>query len=210
MKMPKISACFTPVVCLFLAVLFPPPFFNSVNAAPLPDTGVTACYDTSGNQIACPQPGQPYYGQDAQYGPGLKSFTGNGNGTVTDNDTGLMWEVKGVSPALNAATNTYQWQEAQDFINQLNTAHYAGYSDWRLPTTNELGYLIDHSISTAAQTPKVNTVYFSTCTCGNYWSSQPHAGDAAQAWYVNFNTGAKDYATKGSSFYVMAVRGGRR
>ena len=72
----------------------------------LPDTGLTKCYDTA-QEITCPQQGEPFYGQDAQYGPNLQSYTKldeNSNelpddapwpwAMVRDNVTGLIWEVK--------------------------------------------------------------------------------------------------------------------
>ncbi|MBI5589491.1 MAG: hypothetical protein HY881_03305 [Deltaproteobacteria bacterium] len=56
----------------------------TVNAwtAPVPDTGLTKCYDTAGNGINCPSPGQPFYGQDANYAINPMSYTkldGSGN-----------------------------------------------------------------------------------------------------------------------------------
>src|SRR4030042_4960514 len=74
-------------------------------ATPIPDTGQTKCYDSYG-EINCPNPGEEFYGQDAQYGPNLQSYTKldeNGNDLpdeaaewvmVQDNLTGLIWEVK--------------------------------------------------------------------------------------------------------------------
>ncbi|MCX5896252.1 MAG: hypothetical protein NTZ51_10535 [Proteobacteria bacterium] len=48
-----------------------------VHAAPVPDTGQTKCYNNT-TEITCPPPGQPFYGQDAQYGP--NTHLGNGAG----------------------------------------------------------------------------------------------------------------------------------
>ena len=75
-------------------------------SAPVPDTGQTKCYDDYGNVITCPSPGQPFYGQDANYSINPISYTkldGNGNSLpdsamswvmVRDNVTGLIWEMK--------------------------------------------------------------------------------------------------------------------
>ena len=74
-------------------------------AGSLPDTGQTKCYDDT-QEITCPSPGQPFYGQDAQYSTYPQSYTKlNENGyalpheapswvMVRDNVTGLIWEVK--------------------------------------------------------------------------------------------------------------------
>ena len=57
----------------------------------LPDSGQGTCYDAS-RVVACPQAGAAFYGQDAQYAGAQPSYTANGDGTVTDNVTGLMWQ----------------------------------------------------------------------------------------------------------------------
>ena len=54
------------------------------------DTGQTACYDDNGYEISCPESGDAFYGQDAQFDGIKASFTDNGDGTVTENVTGLM------------------------------------------------------------------------------------------------------------------------
>jgi hypothetical protein len=57
---------------------------------PVVDTGQAACYDDSGAEITCPAKGEAFYGQDAQFSGNVFSFTDNGDGTVTDNVTGLI------------------------------------------------------------------------------------------------------------------------
>ena len=57
---------------------------------PIADTGQVKCYNNS-REIPCPKPGQPFYGQDAQYEGNVPSYRNNGDGTVTDLNTGLMW-----------------------------------------------------------------------------------------------------------------------
>ena len=56
----------------------------------LPDTGQGTCY-SGGTEITCPTPGQPL-AQDGSYIINPLSYTDNGNGTVTDNNAGLMWQ----------------------------------------------------------------------------------------------------------------------
>ncbi len=55
------------------------------------DTGQTKCYDNT-KEIPCPQPGQPFYGQDAQYQGNQPAYRDNHDGTVSDLNTGLMWQ----------------------------------------------------------------------------------------------------------------------
>lgn len=72
-------------------------FFSSLMFAPdafafkLPDTGQTTCYHPGGSVITCPPPGDPL-AQDGSYDINPLSYTDNGDGTVTDNNTGLVWQ----------------------------------------------------------------------------------------------------------------------
>ncbi|MCP4122907.1 MAG: DUF1566 domain-containing protein, partial [Bacteroidetes bacterium] len=63
----------------------------------LPDTGQTTCYDAAGGVITCPTPDEAF-AQDGSYPRNQQSYTDNGDTTITDNNTGLMWQV--VSPRL--------------------------------------------------------------------------------------------------------------
>lgn len=63
-----------------------------------------------------------------------KRFIDNGNGTVTDMETGLMWMQTDAMQELNKWTN---WFEALDYIRELNVKKFAGYQDWRMPTLKE-------------------------------------------------------------------------
>ena len=108
------------------------------------DSGQDACYDNSTN-IDFSQVGQPYYGQDAQYDGVQPAYKDNGNGTVTDINTGLMWQK---TPDLKNK-KTYR-----QVIEEVKKFKLAGYSDWRLPTIKELYSLIDfrgYSMRTAQQ-----------------------------------------------------------
>ena len=64
---------------------------SSALISPIPDTGQTLCYDDS-DTIICPEEGEAFYGQDAQITGNTPSYTDNGDGTITDNVTGLMWQ----------------------------------------------------------------------------------------------------------------------
>jgi hypothetical protein len=108
---------------------------------PVVDTAQITCYDDSG-AISCPDPGEPFYGQDAQHTANAPSYTDNSDGTITDNITGLMWQQ---SPDTNGdgdidADDKLTYDEA---VASAGTLSLGGYTDWRLPTIKELYSLID-------------------------------------------------------------------
>jgi hypothetical protein len=98
----------------------------------IPDTGQNRCYSNS-RAIGCPTPGSAFFGQDAHYQGHPPAYRDNGNGTVTDLNTGLMW-----SRAVSA--NKVSLIEAQRQADRMNLG---GHSDWRVPTIKELYSLID-------------------------------------------------------------------
>ena len=117
------------------------------------DTGQQECYDTL-HPIDPPLPGAAFYGQDAQYSGNQPSYQDNGDGTVTDLVTGLIWQ-KG----LVAEKMTYD-----EAVAGADTCNIGGYSDWRLPTIKELYSLIDFQgvtgLSAETSVPFINTGYF--------------------------------------------------
>lgn len=170
-------------VCAVLLVL---PFLAF--AETLPDTGQTKCYDDVGNEInPCPQPGEPFYGQDANYAPrNPHSYTDLGNGIVRDNVTGLEWQQ-------DTAHGTYTWEQALAYADTLS---YSGYDDWRLPTIKELSTLY-----------YIDSEYFPN-TYSNNWSSTNNARTPNRACSINFSDGS--VTCSGQLYvdiYVMAVRG---
>ncbi len=162
----------------------------------LPDTGITKCIDDKG-EIACPEPGQPFYGQDAQYdGPQL-DYQDNGNGTVTDLNTGLVWQQ-----GDDDATRT--WQEAIDYCASLSLGEN---NDWRLPDRHELFSIVD--LGRSAPGPAIDPVF--TSHSSRYWSDSTYADGADRAWYVAFRYGRVGYNDKNDNlnlYFARCVRGG--
>jgi hypothetical protein len=113
-------------------------------AYPIVDTGQTVCYDASA-EIAFPEAGGPFYGQDAQHAGNQPDYTVSSDGlTVQDNVTGLMWQrtTDTNGDGVIDYTDEMTWDEAMAYPAALNTEKYAGYSDWRLPTIKEAYSLI--------------------------------------------------------------------
>lgn len=67
-------------------------------------------------------------------------FIDNGDGTVTDTETNLMWKQTDAMQELNKWTN---WHEAQDYIRDLNAKLFLGHADWRMPALKEAESLYD-------------------------------------------------------------------
>ena len=185
-------------------------------------TGQTLCYDVAGGTIACAGTGQ-----DGEYQAGIDPvvaptccgttnayntpawtgvrFTDNGDGTVTDNLTALIW-------LKNA--NCYgppNWATALSNANTLANGS-CGLSDgstagqWRLPNVNELHSLIDLTQSNPAL-PAGHP--FTGVRSSFYWTSTPVADSTSYAWFVFLYNGVVGDDDETMTYYVWPVRGGQ-
>ncbi len=99
-----------------------------------PDTGQTKCYDNI-SEMPCPAPGEPFYGQDAQYQGPARSYTKLGHGGASlsdsatqengwlmtrDNVTGLVWEMKTDDGTIHDKYNTFTWCDGNSATNGGN------------------------------------------------------------------------------------------
>jgi hypothetical protein len=123
------------------------------------------------------------------------SLTDNGNGTVTDSGTLLMWQ-QGEGGAMT-------WEAALTYCEGL-VLPSSGYSDWRLPNHKELLSLVDDT----RYNPSINTTIFSAAFSLNYWSSTTYAY-TPYAWIVYFFYGSSDSYDKTDTYYARCVRGGQ-
>ncbi|MCX6248563.1 MAG: DUF1566 domain-containing protein [Bacteroidetes bacterium] len=121
-------------------------------------------------------------------------FTDNGNGTVSDNFTGLTWQK--TQPA-----NTMTWEEALAYC---HTVTLGGKSDWRLPNVKELQSLNDVTLFK----PSFDKNYFTGVVSGNYWSSTSMFQNTVKAWDLNVDYGIVSYNDKTIKEQVLLVRGG--
>ena len=69
--------------------------------------------------------------------PELKPFVDNGNGTVTDPNTGLVWKK---TDAWLDTHKFYTWQAHRDYVSEVNKEKFAGYDNWRIPSKSCLLY----------------------------------------------------------------------
>mmetsp|Transcript_19533 Transcript_19533/g.29681 ORF Transcript_19533/g.29681 Transcript_19533/m.29681 type:complete len:632 (+) Transcript_19533:60-1955(+) len=184
------------------------------------DTNQVYCYDDAVS-IECESVGSEWFGQDGNYAQNAPSYQDNGDGTVTDLNTGLMWE-QGFSEAM-------YYREATRYANAATTG---GYDDWRLPTITELYSLIqfdgitatDQVLEAGVEQAYIDTDFFDF----EYGAGEDDVGDRTidvqfmtstlYVWTtmngdetmfgVNFADGRiKGYPTQLAEYYVRLVRG---
>ena len=130
---------------------------------------------------------------------------------VKDNNTGLVWEGKTASPAtsrlgtsyytnydstssaqkyngaayvnptqaeINASTNSI------GYVNSVNASSLCGYTNWRMPTKEEL-----QGIVVSGNYPTIDTTWFPNTRAYYYWTSSPNVGYSNNAWGVSFGNG---------------------
>ena len=160
-------------------------------------------------------------------------FEDNGDGTVTDNQTGLMWEKKTDDGSVHDKDNGYTWSDTfsdpdgtafVDFLGALNhcvddgtfpptgvTGGFAGYCDWRLPTIVELQTIVDLSApGCGSGSPCIDETVFGPTMSSVYWSSTTRVFIVpSEAWRVIFDSGVASNGGKIFGGFVRAVRGGR-
>ena len=197
------------------------------------DTDQIACYDNN-QLVACAGLGAAFAGQDGNYEGAMPAYRDNGDGSVSDLTTGLMWTKSADLNGDGAIT-------ASDKLNLANamsgaeSSTAAGYDDWRLPTIKELYSLIlfdgtDVSAcpnGSCSATPFIDTLYFdfaygdtaagervidSQFATSTKYVSTTMNGDETM-FGVNFADGRiKGYglSMRGSdkTFFVLYVRGG--
>lgn len=148
-------------------------------------------------------------GDDGYYQKGVAwpspRFTNNGDGSVTDNLTGLFW-LKNAN-----CFNTQPWTIALTSANSLASGSCgltdgSAAGDWRLPNRRELSGLVDRSHSSPALTAGHP---FTGVQSDFYWTSSTYADETSRAWVVFLRSGSIDAYHKTIDRYVWPVRGGQ-
>jgi hypothetical protein len=146
-------------------------------------------------------------------------FVDNGDGTVTDNQTGLMWEQQTTDGSVTDVTNFYSWSSTgsapdgtlfTDFLPGMNcevspngACPIGGkYRDWRIPNVAEL-----QTIQAPCGLPCIDPIFGPTAAA-DYWSASSFTGNSGAAWDVSFFQGGKLPNSKDSMKSARAVRGG--
>jgi len=225
-KLMSIIFVFISTNALFLSLLFSthfppstPAFKTTALPYPIVSTGQTECFNDEGQVIPPPKPGEAFFGQDAQIPQRKPAYRDNGDGTVTDLNTGLMW-TRDPGPK-----KTYQ-----EAVAGARQCRVGGYDDWRLPTVKELYSLIlfsgvdlrPESKSIAGARPFIDINFFifhyGQLEMGERLIDAQYAtatlytgrgfGQQSLMFGVNFADGRiKAYPTNHKTYYVLYVRG---
>ncbi len=145
----------------------------------LPDTGQTGDYRTT-------------FGEDSDYTINPPTLIDNGDGTISDNNTKLMWQQQDDNSKFNYS----------NAISHCNSLSYAGYADWRLPYKKELISIIDFGRSD----PAIDTTKFLNAKSSTYWTSTVYFYSSSYAWNVPFKSGGFGAATQNTQLYALCVR----
>ncbi len=152
----------------------------------LPDTGQTQSFTAT-------------FGEDADYTIHAPSFTDNGDGTVTDAVTGLIWQ--------KADGGEMTWEAASAYAESLTLA---GYTDWRLPTNHDIFRILNHGTSR----PALDARIFTSSSAEYWWTMDTMAGDPSRVWVANAGGGLGPHpknetlsAGGTKRFHVRCVRG---
>ena len=120
-------------------------------------------------------------------------YTDNGNGTITDNLTSLVWQKV-------LLLDTITWEQSLSFADTLTLA---GYTDWRLPNIKELQSISDLTVTN----PSMSSIFTVGTGAKSFWSSTTQLNNAPNAWYLNTQNGITTYISKTRKLYSLCVRG---
>ena len=122
-------------------------------------------------------------------------YTDNGDQTITDNRTDLIWQKEDDNTTRN-------WEGAITYCEGLTLASQ---SDWRLPNIRELESIVKDS----TYSPAIDTTWFPNTDSSDYWASTTGASNTSYAWHVYFDYGYVYGSNKSDNNYVRCVRGGQ-
>jgi len=133
-------------------------------------------------------------------------FTDHGDGTVTDQATGLQWKrcTEGQTWSGGRCTGTpsgYAWPQA---LQRAAAVSFAGKGDWRLPNYQEAIAIVEEACSA----PAVDAAVFPATRADWYWTSSPELDDARYTWALNFDDGEVSEIPVWDRHWIRLVRGG--
>ena len=164
----------------------------------LPTTGQTACHGDTG-EIACPSPGEPFFGQDAQY-PGFPHDyevvkpdpADPATWYTVDYSTALMWQY------LNDGQRRI-WPEAHAYARGLRLG---GFDDWRVPNITELLSILDFTGELPCFDTKAFDLAIQEPWYHTFWTSTTPPTNRSEAFVVSFKYGTIHYSPKDPGGYL--------
>lgn len=146
---------------------------------------------------------------------------------VQDSDNGLIWEVKSSDGSLHDKNNSYSWFQpasneafqgvanggqckgnagcdTQSYAQAVNARSYCGYSDWRLPTREEMLSIVN--FEKISSTVLINRDYFPETLPSWYWTASTNENHPEHAWYVLFRNGIAINDLKARPKHIRLVR----
>lgn len=189
------------IFALSLVLLLPS--FASAAAIDLPKTGQTNCYNQAGAIIDCAGTGQ-----DGEYQKGIvwpdPRFTNNGDGTITDNLTGLTWLQN------TQCIGRIKWLDALSSVNALASgscgltdASMAG--DWRMPNYLELMSIAN--LGVASSLSWLTSFGFTNLQALAYWSSTSTTTVKKYAFSYQFGSRFSGVSGKTLTYHTWPVKG---
>ena len=189
---------------IFLLLVLSLPIFSQTYK--IVDTGVKNYYSNN-SEISAPSSEEAYFGQDASYQGNTPSYTDNGDGTITDNVTGLMWQQ-----------DMGEKITFENAFTKADSLSLASHSDWRVPTLKELYSLIQFTGQVSGATAIsmfIDTNYFNQ-PLGNTnigereidaqtWSSTEYVGRTMNNDETVFGVNFVDGRIKGYPKYIPST-----
>lgn len=135
-------------------------------------------------------------------------FTVHDNGTVTDTQTGLMWQRCSLGQSWDGNTcagdaAAYSWQEA---FTAAQDNKFAGMRNWVLPNIKQLTSIVE----LACFRPAINSSVFPNTPSDVFWTSSPNLNSSTWgAWGVSFYGLSDGIYYKGGDEHIRLVRGGQ-
>ena len=138
-------------------------------------------------------------------------FKDNGDGTLTDIQSGLTWMRCALGQTWNSATcvgtpSGHAWQATLNAADQLNKqGGYAGHRDWRVPHIPELAMISERQCAD----PRINLGLFPATPAAPFWSATPRKGFDNDAYMLSFGPEGATPSNKGEGHFVRLVRNGK-
>lgn len=143
---------------------------------------------------------------------------------VLDNQSGLVWEVKGTEPGLHNIDNTYSWYDSdpstnggfagranggtctgsncdtESYIKAVNAEKLCGFTDWYLPSHFELGTIVDEGVFYPG--PTLPKTFFPEALAGKYWTDTTFKTKRSVAWAWRFDQGSEFIEEKSVALHI--------